>query len=63
MSMSRYSVYVRFQHKQKAKCAPTEQFIFNDGRKYVEIDPDTGLLKRYCIDGIAGKKRMKNTIR
>ena len=48
--MSRYSVYVDFKpvEKKEGKGA----FIFDNGRKYVEIDKDTGLLKRYAIDGV-----------
>ena len=47
--MKRYSVYVEFT----PPAAMTEDtFVFDNGRKCVEIDPATGLMKRYSIDGI-----------
>ncbi len=50
MSLTRYSVYVDFKPQKPASVK--EEFYFNNGRKYVEIDSKTGLLSHYCIDGI-----------
>lgn len=50
LSMRRYSVYVEYKEKEE-KTAP-ENLIFDNGRKYVEIDGATGLLKKYSIDGV-----------
>lgn len=49
MSLKRYSVYI--DTVPVAKPALTDALIFKNGRKYVEIDKTTGLLKSYCIDG------------
>lgn len=50
MQLTRYSVYAEIKAiKEKAN---EEVFVFDNGRKYVEIDRDTGLLKSYKIDGI-----------
>ena len=50
LSLARYSVYVDF--KEKEEKANASEFTFDNGRKHVEIDKDTGLLKSYKIDGI-----------
>lgn len=50
MSMTRYSVYINFVPSEKKEIR--QEFIFDDGRKYVEIDSKTGLLTHYRIDGI-----------
>ena len=50
LQLSRYGVYIEFQEAEKPK--KTESLVFDDGRKYVEIDGETGLLKRYAIDGM-----------
>lgn len=50
MKLARYSVYVDFKPKEKAEKKPS--FIFDNGRKYVEIDKNTGLLKSYKLDGV-----------
>ena len=48
--MSRYSVYIDYKIAKKKE--ERNSFVFDDGRKYVEIDKATGLLKRYAIDGV-----------
>lgn len=50
LSMSRYSVYVTFKPTEQ-KPVP-DQLVFENGRKYVEIDGATGLLKRYGVNGV-----------
>lgn len=50
MSLARYSVYVDFKPKEKIEIE--NAFVFDNGRKYVEIDKNTGLLKSYKIDGV-----------
>ena len=50
LQLSRYGVYIEFKEKEKAEKA--ESLVYDDGRKYVEIDGKTGLLKRYAIDGV-----------
>ncbi|MBO5312975.1 MAG: alpha-mannosidase [Clostridia bacterium] len=49
MALSRYSVYVDFIEKEKAE--RVSEFVFDNGRKHVEIDEATGLLKSYRING------------
>ncbi len=49
-SLNRYSVYVKFVKKEKA--AVKDSFVFDNGRKYVEIDKETGLLKSYKLNGV-----------
>lgn len=48
--LSRYSVYIDYKPLEKKETK--NSFVFDDGRKYVEIDEKTGLLKRYAIDGV-----------
>ena len=50
LALTRYSVYMEYKEKkQKEKhCA----FVFDNGRKYVEINSETGLLASYRIDGV-----------
>lgn len=50
LQLSRYGVYIEFKEAEKSK--KTESLVYDDGRKYVEIDGETGLLKRYAIDGV-----------
>lgn len=50
LSMRRYSVYI--EYKEKEEKAVSDNLIFDNGRKYVEIDAETGLLKKYSIDGV-----------
>ncbi len=50
MALTRYSVYVDFVETKKVEKSPS--FIFDNGKKYVEIDKSTGLLKSYKINGI-----------
>ncbi len=50
LGFNRFSVYVEFAEKKEKETA--QNLIFQNGRKYVEIDKETGLLKRYSIDGI-----------
>ena len=50
LELNRFSVFVEFQKiKDKEK---NKRLIFKNDRKYVEIDENTGLLKKYSIDGI-----------
>ena len=49
LSLTRYSVYAEYKEK-KVKEKPSA-FVFDDGRKYVRINPETGLLESYRIDG------------
>ncbi len=55
MSLKRFSVYV--DAKPIENKAIPENFVFDNGHKYVEIDKATGLLKSYRIDG---KEYVKN---
>ena len=49
LTLTRYSVYIDYG---KQKVVPREnKFVFYNGRKHVEIDENTGLLKSYKIDG------------
>lgn len=50
MRLNRYSLYVDFKPEQKKE--RTNALVFDNGRKYVEIDEKTGLLKKYSIDGV-----------
>ena len=50
MDLARYSVYVDFEPTVKKE--REARFAFDNGRKHVEIDKDTGLLKSYKIDGV-----------
>ena len=43
-------MYVDYGLKEKTPIE--ESYVYDDGRKYVEIDKTTGLLKRYAIDGV-----------
>lgn len=50
MSLNRYSVYIDFEEAEKLE--RKQEFIFDNGRKHVEVDEKTGLLKSYRIDGV-----------
>jgi len=50
MSLTRFSVYVAYGKEQRTPME--ESFVYDDGRKYVEIDKTTGLLKRYSVAGV-----------
>lgn len=50
LALSRYSVYVDFVPAEKMKKVPS--FVFDNGKKHVEIDEKTGLLTSYKIDGV-----------
>lgn len=50
MSLARYSVYVDFKDKEEKSLDSV--FTYDNGRKHVEIDEKTGLLKSYKIDGV-----------
>ncbi len=50
MSLNRYSVYIDFEEAEKLE--RKQEFIFDNGRKHVEVDEKTGLLKSYKIDGV-----------
>lgn len=49
MALARYSVYIDFENTVKTQKTPS--FVFDNGRKYVEIDESTGLITSYKIDG------------
>lgn len=49
LQLSRYSIYVDFIPADKTEKFPV--FTFDNGRKHVEIDEKTGLLKSYKING------------
>ena len=50
LQLTRFSLYVDYGIKKKQPIE--ENFVFDNGRKYVEIDRATGLLKRYAVDGV-----------
>ncbi len=50
MSVARYSVFVEFVPVTEKIIK--QEFSFDNGRKYVEIDKETGLLTHYRIDGV-----------
>lgn len=50
MALTRYSVYIDFQDAKKSN--RVSEFVFDNGRKHVEIDEKTGLLKSYKIDNV-----------
>ena len=50
MQLSRYGVYIEFKNAEGWK--KSENLVYDDGRKYVEIDGKTGLLRKYAIDGV-----------
>jgi len=50
LSLKRYSVYVTYEPAEEKTVS--RNLIFENGRKYVEIDGTTGLLKRYSINGV-----------
>lgn len=50
LALTRYGVYIDFVEKiEKEK---PSAFVFDNGRKYVRIDENTGLLASYKIDGV-----------
>lgn len=50
LQLTRFSVYVEYGKKFKQPIE--ESFVYDDGRKHVEIDKTTGLLKSYSIEGV-----------
>ena len=50
MQLSRYGVYIEFKKAEGWK--KSENLVYDDGRKHVEIDGKTGLLRKYAIDGV-----------
>ena len=50
LSMRKYSVYIEYKAKEEKLF--DDSLIFNNGRKYVEIDAQTGLLKSYRLNGV-----------
>lgn len=50
LSLNRYSVYIDFEEAKKIE--RDSVFTYDNGRKHVEIDEKTGLLKSYKIDGV-----------
>ena len=49
-ALTRYSVYVNYVRQEKQE--RSDSLIFDNGRRIVEIDERTGLLSRYCVDGV-----------
>ena len=49
LQLSRFSVFVEF--KKKTDGGRQESFVFDNGKKRVEINPETGLLTSYQVDG------------
>ena len=49
LSLTRFSIFVDFEKKTERKACG--DLVYSDGRKYVEIDGKTGLLKNYSIGG------------
>ena len=50
LSMTRYSAYIKFEEPKEQK--REGNLVFDDGRKRVEIDGKTGLLKNYTVNGV-----------
>ena len=50
LALARYSVYVAYE--KKTAVDRENRFVFDNGRKYVRINPETGLLESYRIDGV-----------
>lgn len=50
LALSRYSVYIEFKESKRKEIK--REFIFDNGKKHVEIDEKTGLLKSYKINGV-----------
>jgi len=50
LALSRYRMYVEFREKKES--ARADVFCFDNGRKHVEIDRESGLLSSYRIDGV-----------
>lgn len=50
LALTRFSVYVDFVPSKKEDIEPA--FVLDNGRKHVEIDKETGLLKSYKINGV-----------
>jgi alpha-mannosidase len=50
LSLNRYSVYIDFEETKKIE--RDSVFTYDNGRKHVEIDEKTGLLKSYKIGGV-----------
>ncbi len=50
LQLNRFSVFIEYKEKPERK--KSTALLFNDGRKRVEIDGKTGLLKSYSIDGV-----------
>lgn len=50
LTLTRFSVYVEYGKHFKQPIE--ESFVYDDGRKHVEIDKTTGLLKSYAIEGV-----------
>ncbi len=51
MQLTRFGVFVEFaESKTQLK---KERLVFDNGRKYVEIDAKTGLLSKYIVDGVS----------
>ena len=49
LALSRYSVYI--DYKEQTADSHKDVFVFDNGRKHVEVDRETGLLKSYKILG------------
>ena len=55
MSVARYSVYAEYrpveENEKASQVEGGDDIVFDNGRKRVEIDKNTGLLKRYRVNG------------
>ncbi len=49
MGMKRYSVYLEYKKPEEKE--KTENFVYDDGKIFVEIDKNTGLMKNYSLLG------------
>ncbi|MBQ0099422.1 MAG: hypothetical protein KBS91_02605, partial [Firmicutes bacterium] len=60
MSLNRFGFFPKYEKKSLEEKdiiypfdkIPKEDFVFDNGRKYVEIDKNTGLLKKYSVNGV-----------
>ncbi len=50
LQLSRYSVYVDLLPRSDVR--KSSDLVYDNGRKHVEIDPHTGLLKKYAVNGV-----------
>lgn len=50
LQLTRFSLYVDYGKKEREPIQ--ESYVFRNGRKYVEIDKNTGLLKHFSVAGV-----------